>query len=107
MDYLQLIRVGRARGESREEEVARASGGLKQLAKELRCPVITGSQLNDDGKTRESRAIEQDADALLVIVEEGIAVQKMRNGPRGDLLPLILDGATQRFSENHNINSRK
>jgi replicative DNA helicase len=35
VDYLQLISGGRAKGESREQEVARASGGLKQLAKHL------------------------------------------------------------------------
>ena len=98
VDYLQLIRGNRARGESREEEVARVSGGLKQLAKRLACPVLSASQLNEEGKTRESRAIEQDADVLLGIFEEGIKIGKLRNGERGRILPLYLNGEMQRFS---------
>lgn len=98
VDYLQLIRGTRNRGESREEEIARASGGLKQLAKHLNCPVLTGTQLNEAGKTRESRAIAQDADTLLIIEDDGVRVAKLRNGPRGDLLPLVLDGDGQRFT---------
>jgi replicative DNA helicase len=98
VDYLQLIRGNRQRGESREEEVARVSGGLKQLAKELQCPVISATQLNEAGQSRESRAIEQDADAALWIVEDGIKVMKLRNGVRNDLLPLYLEGSYQRFT---------
>jgi replicative DNA helicase len=100
VDYLQLIRGGRSKNESREEEIARVSGGLKQLAKELRCPVLSASQLNEAGQTRESRAIEQDADALLFIAEDGIKIGKLRNGPRNDVLPLFLNGEAQRFTAN-------
>lgn len=100
VDYLQLIRGGRTKNETREEEIARVSGGLKQLAKELRCPVLSASQLNEAGQTRESRAIEQDADALLFIAEDGIKVGKLRNGPRNDVLPLFLNGEAQRFTAN-------
>jgi replicative DNA helicase len=100
VDYLQLIRGNRSRGESREEEVARVSGGLKQLAKRLACPVLSASQLNEEGKTRESRSIEQDADVLIGIFEEGIKIGKMRNGERGRILPLYLNGEMQRFT-NH------
>jgi replicative DNA helicase len=98
VDYLQLIRGNRSKGESREEEVARVSGGLKQLAKKLSCPVLSASQLNEEGKTRESRAIEQDADVLLGIFDEGIKVGKLRNGERGTLLPLYLNGEMQKFT---------
>lgn len=98
VDYLQLVRGNRNRGETREEEVARVSGGLKQLAKELACPVISATQLNEAGQSRESRAIEQDADAALYIVDDGIKVAKLRNGVRNDLLPLYLNGAYQRFT---------
>lgn len=98
VDYIQICGVDRVKNEMREREIARISGGLKQLAKELRCPVLTASQLNDQGQTRESRAIEQDADALLFIVEDGIKVGKLRNGRRNDVLPLFLNGGLQRFS---------
>ena len=101
VDYIQLIRGGRNKNESREEEVARASGGLKQMAKALGCPVISASQLNEQGQVRESRAIEQDADAVLFIVEEGIKIGKMRNGVRNSVLNLQLDGRFQRFTERH------
>jgi replicative DNA helicase len=73
---------------------------LKQLAKELHCPVISATQLNEAGQSRESRAIEQDADAALWIVEDGIKVMKLRNGVRNDLLPLYLEGTYQCFSHN-------
>lgn len=104
VDYLQLITGGRMKGESREQEVAKASGGLKQTAKHLGCPVISATQLNEDGKTRESRAIAQDADNVLIVEEEGIRMAKVRNGQRGELLPLILDGSGQQFKRNPNAN---
>jgi replicative DNA helicase len=97
VDYLQLIRGSRSSRESREEEVARVSGGLKQLAKHLQCPVISASQLNDNNQVRESRAIEQDADALLFIAEDGLKVGKLRNGRRDVVLPLRLNGQYQEF----------
>jgi len=98
VDYIQLIRGTRSKNETREEEIARVSGGLKQLAKHLNCPVLSATQLNEQNQTRESRAIEQDADALLYICDDGcIKIGKMRNGKRDGLLPLRLDGAMQRF----------
>jgi replicative DNA helicase len=97
VDYLQLIRGARSSRESREEEVARVSGGLKQLAKHLQCPVISASQLNDNNQVRESRAIEQDADALLFIADDGLKVGKLRNGRRDVVLPLRLNGQYQEF----------
>jgi replicative DNA helicase len=97
VDYLQLIRGSRSSRESREEEVARVSGGLKQLAKHLQCPVISASQLNDNNQVRESRAIEQDADALLFICDDGIKIGKLRNGRRDVVLPLRLNGQYQEF----------
>ena len=99
VDYLQLIRGGRSRNEMREEEVARVSGGLKQLAKALNCPVLSASQLNEQGQTRESRAIAQDADAVLIIADDGIRIAKMRNGVRDSVLNLKIDGRFQRFTE--------
>lgn len=100
VDYLQLVAGNRGRNETRELEIAGVSRGLKQLAKELACPVLSGSQLNDHGQTRESRAIEQDSDALLYITEDGVKVGKLRNGPRNAVLPLFLNGAMQRFTLN-------
>lgn len=89
VDYLQLVT---AKGKTREEVVARISRNLKRMAKELKCCVIALSQLNDDGKLRESRAIGQDADSVTKLHQvDGDAITdtpavdwkivKQRNGP--------------------------
>lgn len=75
LDYLQLMEGGRKPGENREQEVARISRELKQLAKELNVPIIALSQLSRQGDVgeprlshlRESGAIEQDADDVIFL----------------------------------------
>ena len=100
VDYIQLIEATNKGKESREQEIARISKKLKQLAKKLNCPVISPSQVNDEGKLRESRAIGHDADIHLNIDEKsGIKVEKNRNGIRNIMLSLELDGTYQRFQE--------
>ena len=97
IDYLQIIKSPIKSSKSREEEVAHSSGSCKQLAKHLNCPVVTATQLNEQNQTRESRAIEQDADSLLFICDDGIKIGKMRNGKRDTVMRLLLNGARQRF----------
>jgi hypothetical protein len=53
--------------------------------------------LNEQNQTRESRAIEQDADALIFICDDGLKIGKMRNGRRDAVLPIRLNGSKQRF----------
>ncbi|MCR4562122.1 MAG: replicative DNA helicase [Bacilli bacterium] len=81
LDYIGLVKVESGSGRnnmSRSEEVGRISGGLKELARQLRVPVIALSQLNrnvDDNPNmkpqmsnlRESGAIEQDADICILM----------------------------------------
>jgi len=77
IDYLQLMDINR-KGINREQAVSETTRELKILAKELNIPIILLSQLNreaEDSKThipklehlRESGAIEQDADTVLML----------------------------------------
>ncbi|MFH0939281.1 MAG: replicative DNA helicase [Planctomycetota bacterium] len=114
VDYMQLMRgTSLSRRESREQEVAEISRGLKALARDLEIPVIVVSQLNrsaerrenDDKRPqltdlRESGAIEQDADVVIMLyrpeyydltqnansknIGEAL-VLKNRNGPVGQI----------------------
>lgn len=76
VDYLQLMQPTDPK-EGRERQVADLSRTLKTTAGELGIPIIVLSQLNDNGRSRESRAIEQDANIFAVIEEE----QPEKDGP--------------------------
>jgi replicative DNA helicase len=108
VDYLQLIESPLAKKEgNREREVANISRQLKNLAKELQIPVIALSQLNDQGLLRESRAIGQDADIVLKIhwidtddrYRRQIDIEKQRNGPRGQFVPVRFVGEYMLFED--------
>ncbi|KKS64485.1 MAG: Replicative DNA helicase [Candidatus Daviesbacteria bacterium GW2011_GWA1_42_6] len=102
VDYLQLIH-GRNL-ENRVQEVSEISQGLKNLARELKIPVLAVSQLSRAVESRGSRrpqladlresgAIEQDADIVMFIYREDpenmhdvtLDIQKHRNGPTGEM----------------------
>jgi len=99
VDYLQLMRSTRQR-ENRVQEVSDISQSLKNLARELKIPVLALSQLSraveQRGRKRpqladlrESGAIEQDADVVMFLWREDeedienmeLEVSKHRNGP--------------------------
>jgi replicative DNA helicase len=110
IDYLQLMRH-EGRVESRVEQVAQISRGLRSLARELNVPVIALSQLSRNveqragdkkpilSDLRESGQIEQDSDLVMFIYrdeyynrestrlgEADIIIAKHRNGPVGELI---------------------
>ena len=81
IDYLQLMTATVAGGNSsREQEVAKMSGTIKAIAKELEIPVIVLAQLNRQAEQtgqrpklshlRESGSIEQDADIVMILHRE-------------------------------------
>lgn len=102
IDYLGLIQSS-LRNRTRENEVSDISRKIKLLAKELNVPVVLLCQLNraiegrNDGRPRlsdlrESGAIEQDADEVLLLhrpdpqsENASIIVAKNRNGQTGEL----------------------
>ena len=121
VDYLQLMSSPGA--ESRQVEVSNISRGLKALARELNVPVLAVAQLRRESEEhkrprladlRESGAMEQDADVVLLLHREemrhspgtpeyeqarGMAeliIAKQRNGPR-DLLRLTWQRSYTRF----------
>ncbi|MDR1572493.1 MAG: replicative DNA helicase, partial [Clostridiales Family XIII bacterium] len=90
VDYLQLMRA-EGRSESRTLEIAGITRMLKQLAREMDCPVIVLSQLSRDvekhGKRRpilsdlrDSGAIEQDADIVVFLSRETVEDDDMPIG---------------------------
>ena len=119
IDYLQLVDPGR-RFDSRVQEVSLVSAALKNLARELRVPVLAVSQLSRAVEARgtkipqladlrESGAIEQDADVVMFLYrpeqemekwDEQIAtkllIAKHRNGPVGEL-DLVFRGDRIKF----------
>ena len=116
IDYLQLMEADRpSSDENRQQEVSQISRGLKQLARELDVPVLALSQLSraveqrSDKRPllsdlRESGAIEQDADMVLLLYRESyyksdkpdianlaeVIVGKNRNGPTGSAKLIFL-----------------
>jgi replicative DNA helicase len=116
VDYLQLMSDPASR-ESRQQEIASISRGLKALGRELEMPIVAMAQLNRqvEGRTsnvprmsdlRESGAIEQDADVVILLHREEyywdkkkqtemseqfqkitgkaeLIIDKQRNGPTG------------------------
>ena len=111
VDYLQLMGpMSSGRNESRQQQIAEMSRGLKALARELGVPVVVLSQLNRGPESREghrprmsdlreSGAIEQDADVVMLLHREDyyhqgepdydptgvtdLIIAKQRNGPTG------------------------
>ncbi len=106
VDYLQLMR-GNVRSENRQQEISFISRSLKELARELKVPVLALSQLSRAVESRhdkhpmlsdlrESGSIEQDADVVMFVYRDEIynpdtefpniaevVVAKHRSGPVG------------------------
>lgn len=67
VDYVQILKPSHGHEKNNREQVVNHFAlSLKQLASELGVPVLTMSQLNDQGEVRDSRAIEHHADFVLL-----------------------------------------
>lgn len=122
IDYLQLIQVtDRAATENQTQKMSHISQSIKQLARELECPVLALSQLNREcerrpdkrpqlSDLRDSGSIEQDADRVLMLYRDGyynedvenpditdVYVRKNRHGPVGSV-ELRFDMKTMSFA---------
>ena len=116
VDYLQLVDPGR-RYDNRVQEVSIVSQSLKNLARELKVPVLAVSQLSRAvehrgerkpqlADLRESGAIEQDADVVMFLyrpeteitptIQTKLLIAKHRNGPMGEI-DLIFRGDRIKF----------
>lgn len=121
VDYLQLIK-GDERAGNRQEEVARISRSLKQMARELKVPILALSQLSREvekredkrpllADLRESGSIEQDADIVMFLHrpdyytrtetptgEVELIIAKNRQGLAGVTLKFQFDTDFSRFT---------
>lgn len=114
VDYLQLVHGSTSRQDSREQEVSRATQGLKGMAKVLNVPVLALAQLSRSveqrtdkrpelSDLRESGSIEQEADVVAFLYRPSyyglkgpdgedasgtasIIIRKQRNGPTGEII---------------------
>jgi replicative DNA helicase len=117
IDYIGLI-TSDDKSLPRHEQIADISRSLKGLSRELNIPIIALSQVTRDAEgkrpnmanIRESGAIEQDADGIAFLWDQGnvdelgevkkitFILAKQRNGPTGDI-PLAFTRAKMRFKE--------
>lgn len=102
IDYLQLVQSG-IRTDNRAAEVAAISRALKIMAKDLNVPILCLSQLSRESDKkerrprlsdlRESGAIEQDADVVMILYRENpetpetvkLLIEKNRHGSTGEI----------------------
>jgi replicative DNA helicase len=116
VDYIQLMDASE-KTENRQQEITKISRGLKAVAKELNIPIIVASQLSRATEAREkskprlsdlreSGAIEQDADTVMLIYRPDyydktgddltatIDIAKQRSGPTGEVKLLFRNECT-------------
>lgn len=96
VDYLQLVDVNpssRGKNETRTEEVAKISKGLKKLARELQVPILALAQLNREGEGQapqlkhlgESSGIEKDSDCVMLVYCDDVEMETREKNQPYDL----------------------
>jgi len=110
LDQIGLVRGERQKGDTGEAELRGISNTLQELAHELNIALVVMSQMNADGDTKGAKAVEEDCDWNLSIIQEMdrsketfrdhkhiLLAKDSHNGNEGTRLPLLLDKETLRF----------
>lgn len=101
VDYLQIISFDGV--ESREGQLSEIARRLKLVALKNNVIVLTASQLNDEGRLRESRAIGMHSDQVVYIEhikeKSRLTVKKNRRGARNYTTEIIMRGDISKLEE--------
>lgn len=97
-DYIQI--VSSDNNDNRENAISEVARRLKLSAMKHKMVMFTASQLNDEGKLRESRAIGMHSDQVVCIEHKGkskLIVRKNRRGARNATISVTMNGELSRF----------
>jgi replicative DNA helicase len=101
VDYLQIISYDGV--DSREGQLSEIARRLKLAALKNNVIVLTASQLNDEGRLRESRAIGMHSDQVVYVEhikeKSRLTVKKNRRGQRNYMTDIIMRGDISRLEE--------
>lgn len=101
IDYAQLVKGLKGDKDNREREVASIPREFKKACMKLECVGVLLSQLNEQGRLRESRALGQDANCVFFLEDDGsdkkVRVGKARSAPPGTEIPLQWEPGFTKF----------
>jgi replicative DNA helicase len=101
VDYLQIVTMPKA--DTREQAISELARRLKLTSTKAGAAIVTASQLNDDGKLRECRAIAHHSDHVVSILHGNggscIRIMKNRRGVRDISIRIKMRGEISRFDE--------
>ncbi len=104
VDYAQLVRARETK--ERRLEIEKVSRDFRLLAMELEVPLILLCQLNKDGETRETKALEMDATAAWEVIEDEtnqgkrlLKIPWQRNGESDIAFPVTFLGSLARIED--------
>jgi replicative DNA helicase len=101
VDYLQIISCDG--DENRESQISEIARRLKVIASQKGSIMLTASQLNDEGRLRESRAIGMHSNQVVYIEhikdKSRLTIKKNRRGQRNYMTEIIMRGDISRLEE--------
>jgi replicative DNA helicase len=101
VDYLQIVSIEGV--DNRENAISEITRRLKVSASVNKLVLLTASQLNDEGRLRESRAIGMHSNQIIYVehlkTKSQVTVKKNRRGPKDYRIDIIMHGETSRIEE--------